>query len=96
MEIRKTFDGAKAVFAVEGWLDTQTAPELGSALKELGDDVAELELDFTQLEYISSAGIRQVVAAHKQMGGKLTVSNASPEVLEVFRLTGVDKRLNVV
>ena len=96
MEIRKTIDGVKAVFAVEGWLDTQTAPELGSALKELGDDVTELELDFTKLEYISSAGIRQVVAAHKQMGGNLTASNASPEVLEVFRLTGVDKRLNLV
>ena len=95
MEIRKTMDGAKATFAIEGWLDTQTAPELGAALDELGEDVSDLVFDLSALEYISSAGIRQIVAAHKKMGGKLTVCNVSPEVLEVFRLTGVGKRINI-
>ena len=96
MEIEKTIEGEKATFAIEGWLDTQTAPELGAALNELGDDVTQLEFDFAKLEYVSSAGIRQIVAAHKKMGGKLTVRNVSPAVLEVFRLTGVDKRLTIV
>ena len=96
MEIKKTFEGDKATFAIEGWLDTQTAPELGAALDELGDDVKQLEFDFAKLEYVSSAGIRQIVAAHKKMGGNLTVRNVSPAVLEVLRLTGVDKRLGIV
>lgn len=96
MEIEKTIEGEKATFAIEGWLDTQTAPELGAALDELSEDVTQLELDFAKLEYVSSAGIRQIVAAHKKMGGKLTVRNVSPAVLEVFRLTGVDKRLTIV
>ena len=96
MEIKKTFEGDKATFAIEGWLDTQTAPELGAALDELGDDVKQLEFDFAKLEYVSSAGIRQIVAAHKKMGGNLAVRNVSPAVLEVLRLTGVDKRLGIV
>ena len=96
MDISKTIEGEKATFAIDGWLDTQTASELGAALDELSEDVTQLELDFTKLEYVSSAGIRQIVAAHKKMGGKLTVSNVAPAVLEVFRLTGVDKRLDIV
>ena len=96
MEIEKTIEGEKAAFAIEGWLDTQTAPELGAALDELSEDVTQLELDFAKLEYVSSAGIRQIVAAHKKMGGKLTVRNVSPAVLEELRLTGVDKRLTIV
>ena len=96
MEIRKTLEGDKAVLAIEGWLDTQTAPELKSALDALGEGIEALELDCSQLEYVSSAGIRQIVAAHKLMQGNLTLCNVSAEVLEVLRLTGVDKRINIV
>lgn len=95
MEIRKSTDGKKTVLALEGWLDTQTAPELAAALDELGDETPELEFDFAALEYISSAGIRQIVAAHKKTDGNLVIRNVSPEVAEVMRLTGVDKRLNI-
>ena len=96
MEIRKTFEGGKATFAIEGWLDTQTAPELGAALDGLDEGVGELEFDFAALEYVSSAGIRQIVAAYKKMGGNLVLRNVSPEVREVLRLTGTDKRLAIV
>ena len=96
MEIKKSLEGTKAVFAIEGWLDTQTAPELGAALDELNDDVDELEFDFAALEYVSSAGIRQIVAAYKKMGGKLVIRNVSPEVKEVLHLTGTDKRLEIL
>ena len=95
MAIAKTVDGARVTLAIDGWLDTQSAPELAKALDDLGDEVAELVLDLAALEYVSSAGIRQIVAAHKQVGGKLVVRNVAPEVLEVFRLTGVDNRLNI-
>lgn len=96
MEIHKSIDGHKATLEIEGWLDTQTAPQLAAALDELGDDVKELTFDFAGLEYISSAGIRKIVAAHKKMDGNLTVCNVSPEVLEVFKLTGVSKRITIV
>ena len=95
MEIRKSTDGEKTVLAIEGWLDTQTSPELAAALDELGDETTELEFDFSALEYVSSAGSRQIVAAHKKTGGSLVIRNVSPEVAEIMRLTGVDKRLNI-
>ena len=96
MQITKTVEGGKATLALEGWLDTQTAPELGAALDELGEGVEELVFDFAALEYVSSAGIRQMVAAYKKMGGNLVICNVSPEVREVLRLTGTDKRLTIV
>ncbi len=96
MALVKTVDGSCVTLAIDGWLDTQTAPELGAALDGLGDDVESLVLDLSALEYVSSAGIRQIVAAHKKMSGNLEVRGVAPEVLEVFRLTGVDKRLNIV
>lgn len=96
MEIKKTLDDNKVTFAIEGWLDTQTAPELGEALEELDACVTELEFDCAKLEYVSSAGIRQIVAAYKKMGGNLALRNVSPEVREVLRLTGTDKRLTIL
>ena len=96
MEIAKTLEDGTVTLALEGWLDTQSAPELAAALDDLGDDVTGLTLDFAAVEYVSSAGIRQIVAAHKKMGGNLTVSNVSPEVLEILHFSGVDKRLNIV
>ena len=96
MEIKKTIEGSKATLAIEGWLDTQTAPELGDALTELGDGVTELEFNCAALEYVSSAGIRQIVAAYKQMDGNLVLRNVSAEVKEVLRLTGTDKRLTIL
>ncbi|HAM16870.1 MAG TPA: anti-sigma factor antagonist [Eggerthellaceae bacterium] len=92
----KTLDGNAATIAIEGWLDTETAPELAAMLDELDDETTSLTLDLSAMEYVSSAGVRQIVAAHKKMGGNLVVSNVAPEVLEVFRLTGVDKRLSIV
>ena len=96
MELTQSIEGGKAVISIDGWLDTQTAPELAGALSALGDEVDSLELDLANLEYVSSAGIREIVAAHKKMGGNLVVSHVSPEVAEIFRLTGVGNRLNIV
>ena len=95
MAVAKTIDGTQATFAIDGWLDTQSAPELAAALDGLEETVESLTLDLDALEYVSSAGIRQIVAAHKKMGGALTICNVKPEVLEVFRLTGVASRLNI-
>ena len=96
MTIDKTVNGNAAVFAINGWLDTQTAPELGAALDKLEAEVTELTIDMSELEYISSAGLRQIVAAHKKMNGNLTIKNVSAEIMDVFNMTGFSKRLNIV
>ena len=96
MEIRTQVEGAKARLTVAGWLDTQNSPELGAAIDALGEGVEELELDFAELEYISSAGLRQIVAARKKMKGKLALSNVSPGIWEVLEMTGVSKRVTVL
>ena len=96
MEIKKRIIGGKATFAIEGWLDTQTAPELSTALAELDESVVDLELDCAALEYVSSAGIRQIIAAYKKMDGNLVLRSVSPEVREILRLTGADKRLTIL
>ena len=95
MTISVKTEGSKAVIELEGWLDTETAPQLGEAIKELPEKIEKLELDFSELEYISSAGIRQLVAAHKAMKGNLELSHVSDEVLEVLKMTGVTKKLTI-
>jgi anti-sigma B factor antagonist len=95
MNIVTTTNGTSTIIAVDGWLDTSTAPQLAAAIAGLGSDCTELVLDFAALEYISSAGLRQVVSAHKKMKGKLLVKNVQPEVMQVFRMAGFDKRLNI-
>lgn len=96
MTINKTITGNEAIFEMSGWLDTQSAPLLEAALDELDPAVTELTIDMKELEYISSAGLRQIVAAHKKMDNKLTVRNVSPEIMDVFNMTGFGKRLNIV
>ena len=59
------------------------------------DDIDSLVIDCKSLEYISSSGIRQFVAAHKQMNGKLTLTNVSPEILDILNMTGISKRIQI-
>lgn len=96
MTVKKTVEGNKALLEIEGWLDTQTAPELGEALEALDSSVTELTIDMNALEYISSAGLRQIVAAHKKLNGNLTIKNVSAEIMDVFNMSGFSKRLNIV
>ena len=87
MEINKNKDGAKLVVAPEGRIDTITAPELEAALEF--DGIEELIFDLAAVEYISSAGLRVLLASQKKMAGKsMVVSNAAPTVREVFDITG--------
>ena len=96
MNIQKTVTGNKVELTIDGWLDTQTAPRLGAALDELDAAVGELVIDMAALEYISSAGLRQIVAAHKKMGGKLTIKNVPASVMEVFNMAGFSQHLNII
>lgn len=90
MKINKKQEGSKLVIALEGRLDTTTAPELEKELKTCLDGVTDLTLDMANLDYISSAGLRVLLSAHKTMmkQGQMKVTNASEIVKEVFEVTG--------
>lgn len=95
MTITTTTDGTTTTIAVNGWLDTTTSPQLADAIDALDEGTEQLVIDFAELEYISSAGLRQLVAAHKKMKGNLTITNVAPDVLEVLHMAGFDKRLHI-
>lgn len=97
MEIIKTKENTLLTLALEGRLDTTTAPQLEAELKASVDGVTELVFDFTKLEYISSAGLRVLLSAQKLMNkqGKMTVKNVCPEILEVFEITGFSDILTI-
>ena len=87
----KNQEGTKLTVALEGRIDTLTAPQLETELAPLLDGVTELVIDIAQVAYISSAGLRVMLSTHKKMlaaGGSLTISNAVPAVREVFDITG--------
>ena len=93
MTIEKITHGSTVELKLSGWLDTQTAPQLEAEVNALDADVTALTLDFTELEYISSAGLRQIVAAYKKMKGALTLRHVSEEIMNVISMTGLDKRM---
>ena len=95
MDIEKSMEGARAEWKLRGWLDTQSAPELEAALNELAPETEALTLDLAEVEYVSSAGLRQLVAAHKKLRGNLTLRNVSSEIRNVIRMTGLDRRLHI-
>lgn len=97
MEIISKTDGTKVTMEVVGWLDTQTAPQLEEELSKLTDEITGLVFDFAKLEYISSAGLRQVIAAYKKMQNKdgFKIINVSDEVFDVFSLTGFDQKIDI-
>jgi len=90
MKINKNLNGTNLEIALEGRLDTTTAPELENELKDSMDAANELTLDFGKLDYISSAGLRVLLSAHKAMSGKggMKVTNVNEIVNEVFDVTG--------
>ena len=87
----KNQEGSRLTVALDGRIDTLTAPQLESELKPLLNGISELVLDFAQVAYISSAGLRVLLATQKSMrsvGGSLMITNAVPAVREVFDITG--------
>lgn len=97
MTITKSREGAALTLRLEGRLDTTTAPELEQELNASLDGVSSLTLDLAQLAYLSSAGLRVVLAAQKRMNrqGEMTVKNVCPAIMEVFEITGFADILNI-
>ena len=90
MNIIKNKDGSRLTLALEGRLDTTTAPQLEAELKESMDGITELNLDFEKLEYLSSAGLRVLLAAPKVMNkqGSMVIRHVNETIHEVFEVTG--------
>ena len=97
MTIQKEQNGKDLKLAVEGRLDTLTAPELEAELGREMPGAETLTLDFSKLDYISSAGLRVLLAAHKAMSrkGGMKVTNVNEIVNEVFEVTGFSDILTI-
>lgn len=96
MNINKELTGTALTLTVSGRLDTLTAPMLEQEIKASCGDITELTLDFQELAYISSAGLRVVLGAHKAMKGNLVVKNVNEVVMEIFDVTGFSDILTIV
>jgi len=95
MKIEQKTENETTVLMLEGWLDTQAAPRLEEALKNVPENTENLVLECEKLEYISSSGIRQIVAAYKQMDGALLLKNVPEEIKNVLDMTGIAKRIKM-
>ena len=99
MDISKTQENGKLAIAVDGRLDTTTAPQLEAVLVPAFDEAGEITLDLTNLEYVSSAGLRVLLIGQKTAkakGASMTVTNVSEDVMEVLDMTGFTDMLNIV
>lgn len=90
MTITKQANGEQLCISLEGRLDTTTAPDLDASVKESIENVKDLVFDFSGLEYVSSAGLRVLLATQKIMNtqGKMTIKNVNETIGEVFEITG--------
>ena len=97
LNIGKEKNGNELKLALEGRLDTTTAPQLEAEVKEGLDGIESLVFDFENLEYISSAGLRMLLFAQKTMNkqGSMVVKNCSEEIREIFEVTGFSDILTI-
>lgn len=97
MIITESNENGIVTFKVEGWLDTTSSPELGEKVDAV-TEASALVLDFEKVEYMSSAGLRQVVATHKKaksLDASFSVINVCPAVMSIFKMTNIDKKLDI-
>lgn len=99
MEIKQIKDGEILTAALSGRLDTNTAPELQNTLTTEIDGMKQVNLDMTELEYISSAGLRVLLFLHKQctaQGASMSLLHCNDITKDVFKMTGFDKFLDII
>ncbi len=97
LRIKQTLKNGKAVFALEGRLDTVTSTELEEALKGSLDGINDLTMDFENLDYISSAGLRLLLTAQKTMNkqGQMTLIHVRQSIQEILDVTGFSEILTI-
>ncbi len=97
MTIEKNMCESALILRLIGRLDTTTAPQLEAELKKSISGVEKLVFDFQQLEYLSSAGLRVLLAAQKVMNkqGKMIVRDVNDTIMEIFEVTGFSDILTI-
>jgi len=97
MTIKKTLNGNSLTLKLEGYLDTVTSPELKQVLSETMDSIDTLTLDFADLEYVSSAGLRVLLTAHTAMAkkGGMKLLHVNEEIMDSLAVTGLANVLNI-
>lgn len=97
MNISTVNKDGKITIKLDGWLDTLSSPQLGEEIEKI-EKAESIVLDFDRVEYLSSSGLRQIVACHrkaKELEADFSVINVCNEVMSIFRLTSIDKKLNI-
>ena len=97
MTIEKNLNGTELTVTITGRLDTTTAPQLEAEFKQSINGIEKLVLDFAELEYLSSAGLRVLLAAQKVMNkqGEMVVRNINETISEIFEVTGFSDVLTI-
>lgn len=97
MQINQKQFGDELVISLEGRLDTTTAPNLEAVINTISDSVKNLVIDMHKVEYVSSAGLRVLLAIQKKMNnvGTLKLTGVNETVMEVFQMTGFSDILKI-
>ena len=99
MEINKAISNQNVIITLKGRLDTMTAPQLDAEAKSIDfDEVETVTLNLKDLEYISSSGLRVILALYKNLkskGGNLKIVNVSNTIMELFSMTGMSDYLDI-
>ena len=97
MTIEKNLNGTELTIALTGRMDTMTAPQLEAELKDCLNGVNSLRFDFSALDYLSSAGLRVLLAVQKRMNkqGSMTLCNVNETIAEIFEVTGFSDILTI-
>ena len=97
LNIEKTQNGSELLIAVDGRIDTNTAPQLDAELKNKLDGIDTLIFDLEKLQYISSAGLRVLLSTQKVMmkQGKMILRNVPAEIMDIFEVTGFSDILTI-
>ena len=101
MEIEKIHQGDKTILNITGRVDTKTAPEFQKTIDDaLDNNEIVLELNFKDVEYLSSAGLRAILYAQKKVNtiqdSSFAITQVNEDVMEVFNMTGFSDFLTIV
>ena len=90
MKIERNVNGTAVTLKIVGRLDTSTAPALETAIDDCSEEIQELVLECSELEYVSSAGLRVILKAQKKMNiqGSMKLIGVNESIMEVFDITG--------
>ena len=97
LNIEKTQNGSELLVAVDGRIDTNTAPQLEAELKNQLEGIDKLVFDLEKLQYISSAGLRVLLSTQKVMmkQGKMILKKVPAEIMDIFEVTGFSDILTI-